>query len=190
VVAVPVPDDDLPVLLADWVRSDHPLRDQVPPLMLVGRTAWGDQTARYLVSDDTWAPTPAARAVLDQLIAEADPPAPTIDETSTASDVLAAYVDLLNAGDRSAAAALWHPMAGGPQLPPPGAHIDYQVEEVRRLRFVSAWWDATWVRVRYREQVRNRDAPYRQAIFTFGRNQRGVFRIASFQLRDGAETGR
>ncbi len=200
--AVAVPPADLRVLLADREERDD---RRAPPkgcaqqadLELVGTTVWGDTTAAHLWcgmwSDEQggyWGVGAPAERILDRLVREAGTPVTTVDADSSAEDVLAAYVDLLDAGDRKAAAALWHPMAGRPELPALYSHIDYQVEGVRELRFVSAWQDATAVQALYRERIRDAYVPYREAVFMLGRDEQGVFRIVSMQLGDAVETGR
>lgn len=199
---VDVPPADLQVLLADREERDDLVAppkgcEQPVDLQLVGTTAWGDVTVAHLWcglwSDERggyWSLGAPAERIIDRLVAEAGTPTPTIDATSGAEEVVAAYVDLLNAGDRTGAAGLWHPMAGRPELPTRYSRIDYKVEGVRKLRFVSAWQDATAVEAIYRERVGDAVVPYREAIIVLGRDEDGVFRIASFQLGDVVETGR
>ncbi|MCW2774386.1 MAG: hypothetical protein JWN91_2712 [Nocardioides sp.] len=198
-----VPADDLAILLADRVARR---RDTAAPpescsqpadLRLLGVTAWGDVTETYLWcglwSDERghyWRPGADAQRILDRLVEEAGSPTPTVDAGSSAEDVVAAYVDLLNAGDRSGAAALWHPVAGPPDLPTMYSRVDYKVEGVKSLPRISAWRDATLVRALYREQIRDAYVPYRETSFTLGRDEEGVFRIVSMQLGDVVETGR
>lgn len=194
---------DLQVLLADRAARTHPAPPagdcgpDTPSWRLVGRTAWGDLTVVDAWCGQWgdgrghyWDPGPQAQRVLDRLVAEAGTPTPTIDAASSAADVVAAYVDLLNAGDRKGAAALWHPRIARPELPTQFGRIDYKVEGVRELRFVSAWRDAVAVRALYREQVGDGYVPYREAVFMLGRDGAGVFRIVSTQLGDVVETGR
>jgi hypothetical protein len=200
---VDVPESDLEVLLADRAAREHPAEPAgdcgpaTPSWQLAGRTRWGDLTAVDSWcgqwSDERghyWRPGADAQRILDRLVTEAGRPAPTVDAGSSAEDVVAAYVDLLNAGDRSRAAALWHPVAGPPDLPTTYSRVDYKVEGVKSLPRISAWRDATLVRALYREQVGDVYVPYREASFTLGRDEEGVFRIVGMQLGDVVETGR
>lgn len=65
--AVPVPEEDLAVLLTD--RAPVSYDPDAPTLLLIGSTAWGDRTIFYL--DGRRSPGPDARAILDRLTAEA-----------------------------------------------------------------------------------------------------------------------
>jgi hypothetical protein len=189
-IGVGVPDEDLSVLLDDGqqTRPDAGYDIHAPTLLLVGETAWGDLTSRYY--DAGWAPGPDAQAILDRLVAEAAPPTPEVDAGSSAEEVVAAYVDLLNAGDRDGAAALWHRLAGTPPIPQGYTRIDYKVEGVRPLRRISAYGDATAVTALYREVVRDAYAPYRRATFNVGRDEDGVLRIVHVNVGEVIDTGR
>lgn len=187
-VAIDVPDADLPALLDDWTRRDAAYDPEAPQLDLVGETAWGDRTSRYL--DLTrWAPGPEAQIVLDRLLDRAERPAPQVDASSSAGEVVAAYVDLLNAHDTAGATALWHRL-GTADLPEGYTRIDYKLEGVRPLRTISAYPDATAVRALYREVVRDADTPYRETVFTVGRDEDGVLRIVHVNVGEVIETGR
>lgn len=192
---VPVPADDLAVLLADRARHRDPVGTEgcdvdTPSWVLVGSSAWGD-----LVTADGWCgvwndgrgiggpPGLEAQRVLDRLLGHTGRPLPTIDTSSTAADVVAAYVDLLNADDRDGALTLWHPL-GTPDLPVGYSQIDYKPEGVRPLPRISAYGDATAVTGLYREvPADGSSTDYREATFTVGRDQQGVFRIVHMSTR-------
>lgn len=158
--AVEVPAGDLRVLMADLAERDarqhryEPCGPDVPSVALVGATAWGDRTALWSscgvfeTPGGGWAPSPRAQAIIDRLVAEAGAVLPSVDASSTASQVVAAYVDLVNAGDREAAAALW---VGDAQLPPEGLRIGFKGGNERPLRSVSSWRDAVSVEAVYWE---------------------------------------
>ncbi|KQW46071.1 hypothetical protein ASC77_19450 [Nocardioides sp. Root1257] len=199
---VPVPARDLAILLADRASHHDPVSTEdcdpdTPSWELVGATAWGD-----LVTADGWCgawndgrgiggpPGPAAQRVLDRLVGHTGRPVPTVDATSTAEQVVAAYVDLLNADLRDEALALWHPL-GTPDLPVGYGHVDAKVESVRPLRSISAYGDATAVTALYREVPPDGAfTDYREATFTLGRDQQGVFRIVHVDLGKVVPTGR
>jgi hypothetical protein len=200
---VTIPTDDLAVLLADRTARAHPVPPpgdcppNTPDWTIVGVSAWGDLTTTWTWcgawSDEAghyWRPGADAQRILDRLVAEAGRPVPEVDAQSSASEVVAAYVDLLNAGDRDGAVALWHPVTGPPELPTTSSHIDYKEEGVKKFPQISAWWDATQVTALYREQIRDAYVPYRQVVFTVGRDEQGIFRIVGMQLGDVVETGR
>ena len=198
---VPVSPADLEVLLADRRSPSVPMAPpkgcaQPADLRLVGVTAWGDLTTAQLWcglwSDDRRGlrkPGPQAREVLDRLVAQAGSPRLAVDPGSSAAEVVAAYVDLLNAHDRDGADALWHRL-GRPDLPTAYTRIDYKLESVRPLPTVSAYRDATAVTALYREVVRDALTPYRRATFTLGRDEDGVLRIVRLDVGEVVETGR
>jgi hypothetical protein len=189
-VGVPVSEAELAVLLHDWIPGAPEYDPEAPTLRLAGQTAWGDRVDLPMDQVGRRVPGPDARRILDRLAARAGRPVPTVDPSSSAADVVAAYVDLLNLGRRAAAAKLWMPTMRPPDLPAADAHIDVKVEGVKRLRFVPAWRDATWVRALYHEATGEADAPYREAAFTLGRDEDGIFRLVSFQAGDAVPTGR
>ncbi|MFC6342230.1 hypothetical protein ACFP8W_09595, partial [Nocardioides hankookensis] len=192
---VPVSADDLAVLLAD--RADHhePVSNDecpvdTPSWVLVGTTRWGD-----LVTADGWCgiwndgrgiggpPGPEAQRVLDRLVRHTGRPVPAVDASSTAEQVVAAYVDMLDADLRDEALALWHPL-GTPDLPVGYGHVDAKVESTRALRSISAYDDATAVTALYREVPPDGAyTDYREAVFTLGRDDQGVLRIVHVATR-------
>jgi hypothetical protein len=190
-VAVPVSAGDLEVLLHDWVVGGPPAYDSdAPTLLLVGATAWGDRVSLPMDQVGIRVPGPDAERILDRLVGRTGRPVPTIDASSTAEDVVAAYVDLLNADLRDEATALWHPL-GKPDLPTGYSRIGYKVEGVRPLRFVSAYQDAVAVTGLYGVvPADGSNADYRETVFTLGRDDQGVFRIVNVHAGDVVETGR
>ncbi len=200
---VVVPDADLALLMED--RETRRQEAASPPdeceqpadLQLVGATAWGDLTSTYLWcglwSDERghyWTPGPEALGVLDRLVAEAGSPSATVDAGSSAEEVVAAYVDLLNAGDRDGARALLHRLAQV-ELPTSFARIDFKVEGVREVRYISAYGDATAVTALYREVPTDGSwVDYREATFLVGRDEDGQFRIVNLEVGEVVPTGR
>ena len=102
---------------------------------------------------------------------------------------MAAYVDHLDDGNRAEASALWMSLVPV-RLPAGYTRIDYKVEDVRLLRKISAYRDATAVTALYREVVRDADLPYRRATFILGRDEHGAFRIVSVNVGQVIATGR
>lgn len=162
--SVPVPADDLALLLADHRRraagtarpSEQECRDHPTSVTILGSTPWGDVVALsgfcgywFEDEDGVWRPGPEARSVLDRLVASAPAQLPTVDASTPAAVVVASYVDLWNAGERAQARALWVDPASAPDGPdrigykggavrpwdPPAAFA--QGREVEVL-----WWDA------------------------------------------------
>lgn len=186
VVPVEVPEEDLALLLTDGHVSGGGFPGG-PTLVLVGKSAWGDVTSRLLSAG--WTPGPEAQAVLDDLIAQTEPPAPRLDAGSSAAEVVAAYVDLLNRGDRAEASALWQSQVPV-RLPAGYLRVDWFLLDVRPLPRISAWRDATAVVGVYREVVRDASPPTREATFTLGRDENGAFRIVGVDVGEVIRTGR
>jgi hypothetical protein len=200
---IDVPAADLAVLLADRAARAHPAEPvgdcgpTTPSWQLVGRTAWGDLTmidawcgqwSDY--RGHYWDPGAEAQAVIDHLVEEAGSPLPTVDAGSTAEEVVAAYVDFLNAGDRDGARALLHRLAQV-ELPTSYSRIDFTVEGARPLRFISAYGEATAVTALYREVPTDGSwVDYREARFVVGRDEDGQFRIVNVEIGEVVPTGR
>jgi hypothetical protein len=82
--SVPIPADDLAVLVEDIAENRAPMRyrrcTETPIVLIRGTTSWGDQAAysrfcrMYDFGDGTgWEPGAEARAILDRLVSEARP---------------------------------------------------------------------------------------------------------------------
>jgi hypothetical protein len=187
----PVNAKQLEVLLHDRVPGAPPPYDvDRPALLLVGETAWRDRTELSMDGVDGWVPGPDAQRILNRLTWYADRPIPTVDASSTAEYVVAAYVDLLNADAYNEMMELWHPLST-PDLPSGPWSIDYEFESVRPLPSISAYADATAVTGSYRQVPADGSyTPYREATFVLGRDDQGVFRLVSVQIGKVVETGR
>lgn len=176
----PVPPADLRVLLDDATPEAH--AEPIPPgldgLEMTGATQWGD-VQRLTVGRDWW-PGLEAQEVLGRLVAESGTPDAVVDESSTPTEVVAAYVGRLNAGDPAGADALWMSLVSVPQSPHTASYVGADVRKVRSLPSVSAWQDATAVTTRYREVRRDgTEAGYRTVVFLLGRDENGALRIVS-----------
>jgi hypothetical protein len=142
--------------------------------------------------DDSPAPEPAPPAptstVPSPSVVCAAPPAPStptgeLDAEASAEEVVAAYVGLLNEHDRDAASALVDGFGPQPRVPASYSRIDFDVERVRRIRFISSIWDATAVIGRYRVIPEDGTCvDYRRAIFMVGRDEARAFRIVSLSF--------
>ncbi|GAB3199441.1 hypothetical protein GCM10027062_16110 [Nocardioides hungaricus] len=185
---VPVSPDDLRVLLTDRVPAppNGPYNPDAPTLLLVGETAWGDRVYRIMSDPGRLGPGPDARRILDRLVAEAGTPRPTVDESSSPSEVVAAYVDLLDVGDRTGAAALW---SGPADLPELYSEIGYKEERMRFIRTTAPGQVVAEVVALYREQVRDAYTPYRRATFRLVL-ERGGYRIREIKVGEAVATGR
>lgn len=108
-------------------------------IALIGSTPWGDRVhlrsdcGVFAIGDDerwTWRPGPAARQILDELIATHPQEIPLPDADAAADITVSTWVDLVNAGQRERADRLW---ITPPQLPAEFEKIAFKGEELRTV---------------------------------------------------------
>jgi len=79
-------------------------------------------------------------------------------------EVVAEYIDRLNAGDRPGATALWASLVDV-DVPAAYSRIGYREESARFIRTTAPGEVDAEVDARYREEVRDADVPWREVTF-------------------------
>jgi hypothetical protein len=138
-----------------------------------------DLTVGTQVREHPEVPLDAFRRSLRAQRAAAALPVETLDAAATPSDVVTAYVRRLAVGDDAGADALWISLVPVPSEPPFDPRAPFEITDVKRLRFVSAWRDAVAVTVRHElpSPAYGEDTSYGEVVFTLGRDENGAFRI-------------
>lgn len=105
----------------------------------------------------------------------------SLDADASPREVVAAYVDRLNAHDTAGASALWASLVDV-DVPAAYTRIGYQEQQVRFIRTTAPGEVDAEVEARYREEVRDAQVPWREVTFGLTRTETG-YRIVEITER-------